>query len=121
MDEHDWASGRMVELVRDVLDRPLRDYRDLVQEVAAVDGDIRVVLHRLRDDDRPHAVRYSLDRLPVGPCTGEVCDTPEQWAIEIAWDLDEAIGTREIERGDRRVEPDGVVLVRWWNNDSWSR
>ena len=111
----------MVELVRNHLALDYFGYRDLVQDVALVDGDVRVVLRRLRDDDRPHAVRYSLRRLPVGPCTGEVCDTPDQWAIEIAWDLEEVIATREIETGDRRVEPDGVVLVRWWKHDSWSR
>ena len=121
MAEHDWRVERLVEMVREHLAHPSFDHRHVVQEVALVDGDVRVVLRRLRDDDRPHGVRYSLERLPVGPCTGEVCDTPDQWAIEVVWDLDEAIGTREIETGDRRVEPDGVVLVRWWNTDSWSR
>lgn len=121
MDEHDWSDERMVGLVRASLTHPSFDYRGLVQEVALVGRDVRVVLHRLRDDDRPHGVRYSLERLPVGPCTGEVCEAPDAWAREIAWDLDEVIATREIEGGDRRIEADGVVLVRWWNSDSWSR
>lgn len=121
MDEDDWRSERMVELVREHLALATFDYRDMVRGVALVDGDARVVLHRLRDDDRPHAVRYSLQRLPVGPWTGEVCETPDQWAVEVAGDLTEVIATREIEQGERRVEPDGVVLVRWWANDSWSR
>ncbi|GAA1475776.1 hypothetical protein GCM10009623_02220 [Nocardioides aestuarii] len=120
MDEHDWGSARMVELVREHLALPFFDARDLVQEVALVDGDVRVVLRRLRDDDRPHAVRYSLQRLPAGPWTGEVCETPEQWAVEVSGDLTEVIATREIEQGERRVEADGVLLVRWWSGDNWS-
>ena len=61
------------------------------------------------------AVRFSLDRMPEGPCTGDVCQTVEDWAEEIDWTLDEELGTRMVQTAERTVADDGVVTLRWRN------
>ena len=121
MTSGEWQDESLVELVRQHLSSPTFEYAGRVREVAVVDGDLRIVLDRIGSDDRPHAVRYSLERLPLGPWTGCDCDTPEEWAAEVRGDLMEVLDTREIESGARRVEADGVIGVRWWRGDSWSR
>lgn len=116
-----WTAGEVLQAVRRHLSTPCFEYRDLISEVGIDGDDIRVVLRKVGTDHRPHGIRYSLSRLPLGPWTGEECESVDQWAIEIAGDLDEVIGTREIETADRRTEPDGVVLLRWWKAENWSR
>jgi len=116
-----WPPQEVVEAVRRHLSTRFFEHRDLIEQVDLVGHDIQVVLREVGSDHRPHAVRYSLAKLPYGPGTGEVCESVDQWAIEIACDLDEAIGTREIESAERRTEPGGLVLPRWWKGKTWSR
>ena len=115
----DWTPEAMRESVRRHLatwpfERPLRFDR-----VDLVEGDVLVVLSGLHTDVL-NGVRFSLAHLPVGPLTGEVCNSVDEWGIEVAIALDEASGTGEMDRAEQRVEPDGVVLLRWWSGDSWS-
>jgi hypothetical protein len=117
--DRDWTPQAVVESVRRHLARARFELPVLVDRVDLVDGDVRVVLSGLRAD-LLHGVRFSLARVPVGPLTGEPCTSVDEWGVEVALALDEAIGTREIERAERRVEPDGVVLLRWWPGGSWS-
>lgn len=117
----EWTPQEIVEVVRRHLASQNFDHRELIDRVDIVNHEIQVVLRRVGVRHGPHAIRYSLARLPVGPCTGEVCDSVDQWAIEVAWDLDEVIGTRAIEAAEQRTEPDGLVLLRWWQGEGWSR
>lgn len=115
----DWTPQAVVESVRRHLGEGVFELPVVVDRVDLVGPDVLVVLSGLHTDVL-HGVRFSLDRVPVGPLTGEVCDSVDEWGAEVAIALDEAIGTREIERAERRTEPDGVVLLRWWPGDSWS-
>jgi hypothetical protein len=81
-----------------------------------LDGDRILVIVGLPETPGRFGVYYSLDCLPHGPNTGEVCDTPEDWAVEVAMDLDEfACGA------DRIPGPGGVMLLRWWSVDTLTR
>ena len=79
-------------------------------------GDEMVVIVRLPGKPGLFGVSYSLASLPYGPNTGEVCDTPEEWAVEIALDLDEFVcGAEPI------AATDGPTPLRWWQGDSITR
>jgi hypothetical protein len=116
-----WTPDKVVESVRRLLASAFFDHRHLIDRVDLVDEDVLVVLRGLLDDDELYGVRFSLAQVPRGPSTGEACDSAEQWAGEVAIDLDEAIGTREIERAEQKAGQDGVVLLRWWPGANWSR
>lgn len=91
---------------------------------ARADVEARRVLVTFRARGCPEqrfGVYYSLDSLPIGPMTGEVCDSAELWAAEIGWDLDELIRTGCLERAERIPGPDDVVLLRWWAGESIER
>jgi hypothetical protein len=76
-------------------------------------GDELVVQFHYRGYTELFAVRFSLDRMPEGPCTGEVCQTVEQWAQEIDLTMDEEIGTQMVQTAERTVADDGVVTLLW--------
>jgi hypothetical protein len=95
-------------------ERPLR-----IERVDLVDGDVLVVLSGLHADVL-NGVRFSLAHVPDGPLTGTVCSSVDEWATEVAIALDEASSTREMDSAEQRVQPDGVVLLRWWPGHSWS-
>lgn len=61
------------------------------------------------------AVRFSLDLMPDGPQTGEVCESLDEWAEEVGWVLDEELNTCMVETAERAVADDGVVILRWRN------
>jgi hypothetical protein len=89
-----------------------------IERVDLVDGDVLVVLSGLHADVL-NGVRFSLAHVPVGPLTGEACNSVDEWATEVALALDEASSTTEMDGAEQRAEPDGVVLLRWWPGDSW--
>ena len=115
-----WPPQAVLESVRRHLatwpfEQPFRIVR-----VDLVDGDVLVVFSGLHADVL-NGVRFSLAHIPVGPLTGEVCNSVDEWASEVAIALDEASSTREMDSAEQRVEPDGVVLLRWWPGDAWAR
>jgi len=118
-----WTHEEVLQAVRRQLATPIFSYRRLVERVDLLDDDVRVVLKHVRADDRLYGIRFSLSNAPYGPSTGEVCESVGDWAIEVAIALDEVIGTGEIDDAESRSETDadGVVLLRWWSGDSWSR
>jgi hypothetical protein len=114
-----WTPQAVLESVRRHLatwrfERPLR-----IDRVDLVDGDVLVVFGGLQADVL-NGVRFSLAHVPVGALTGTVRNSVDEWASEVAIALDEASSTREMDSAERRVEPDGVVLLRWWRVDSWT-
>jgi hypothetical protein len=114
-----WTPQAVMESVRRHLatshfERPLR-----IEQVDLADGDVLVVLSGLHAEVL-HGVRFSLAHVPVGPLTGEVRNSVDEWAGEVAIALDEASSTRQMDSAEQRVEPNGVVLLRWWYGDSWS-
>jgi hypothetical protein len=81
-----------------------------------LDQDKILVILGLPDAPGRFGVYYSLESLPEGPNTGEVCATPEEWAVEVALDLDEfALGASRV------PGPGGVTLLRWWSGSSLAR
>lgn len=119
--DSDWRPCEVLDTVRRHLSSGAFDHKHLIDRVDLVDRDVLVVLRGVLNDDRCYGVRFSLASMPYGPNTGGVCESVERWAREVGWDLDEAIGTREVDHAARRVGPYGVVLLRWWPGDRWSR
>jgi hypothetical protein len=86
-------------------------------ETADLVGDLMLVVvthHGLRVTERL-GVYYSFADLPAGPNTGLDCETPDDWATEVAFDLEEFVAYKTHER---LPGPDGLVIVRWWSADS---
>ena len=71
------------------------------------------VLGRRRHEPGRFAVDYPLTDLPEGPSTGEECDTPDEWAVEVTVDIDEEVDTGGVWRAERSAGPEGAVLLRW--------
>jgi hypothetical protein len=117
-----WSQLQVVQEVRRQLGSPFFSHRQLVERVDLIDDDVRVVLRHVRADDRLYEIRFSLSNAPYGASTGEVCQSVQEWGVEVAVALDEVIGTRDIDDAEVRSEtdPDGIVLLRWWQGESWS-
>lgn len=79
----------------------------------ATDGSDLVIVFRYQRYAELFAVRFSLDRMPEGPQTGEVCASLDDWAEEVDWVLDEELNTCMVETAERTVTDDGLVLLRW--------
>ena len=105
-----WTPDEVLAAVRTSLSssRPLSVW---VFEGADLDGDQVIV--RFMVDARRYGARYSLDDLPAGPNTGIPCATPERWAFEVGWDVDEQVETGGVARAERAEGPDDLVLLRW--------
>jgi len=79
------------------------------------DGSDLVVVLRYEGYPELFAVRFSLDLMPEGPQTGEVCDSLDDWAEEVDWVLDEELNTCMVQTAERTVTEDGLVFLRWRN------
>jgi hypothetical protein len=79
------------------------------------DGSDLVVVFRYAGRSEVFAVRFSLDLMPEGPQTGELCESLEDWAQEVDWVLDEELDTGLVQTAERTVADDGVVVLRWRN------
>jgi len=75
------------------------------------DGDILVTFHWPGEPDRL-GMRFSPSEAPIGPSTGEVCDSPTQWATEVGWVLVEELETGLTSRAPRSVTERGVVELQ---------
>lgn len=114
-----WTDDDLLAAVRRCLSAssPRSPWQFLGAEV--VGRAVRVVF-TLRRDERlgrhepgAFAVDYTLTDLPEGANTGEVCDTPYEWAEEVWLDIEEEVATGGVWRAERSVGPDRVVLLRW--------
>jgi hypothetical protein len=115
----DWTAQAMLGAVRTTLGARRWDPH-LSFEAADPDGDLIlvVVTHQGPRETERLGVCYSLADLSAGPNTGLDCASPNDWAIEVATDLEEFVA---YETNERLPGPDGLVMVRWWPTDSLSR
>ena len=84
---------------------------------ALLDGTDIVVTFHWRDDPQLYGVRFATTEAPEGPSTGEVCETAEEWAQEVALVLMEELDTGLVTRGRRVVSPSGVVELDYRHDD----
>jgi hypothetical protein len=101
-----WSPDEVLAAVRAMLPRGLVAFE-------RADLSRNHVLVVFRVDGQRFGVHYSLSNLPNGPNTGMPCESPEQWAVEIGWDINEQVGTGGVARAERALGPDGLVLLRW--------
>ena len=111
-----WTPERLLELVQARVRRgPDGDGKTPMK--AVLDGSDIVVTFHWRDDPQLYGVRFSASEAPIGPCTGGVCDSVEEWAEEVGWRLMEELDTGLVIRGRRTLIPDGVVELDVRHND----
>ena len=60
-----------------------------------------------------YGVRFPTTGAPDGPSTGEVCETAEEWAQEVALVLMEELDTGLVTRGRRSVSEQGIVELHY--------
>ncbi len=103
-----WDTDRLLaEVQRRVRRGPHSDDQNPMQATLD-DGDILVTFHWPGEADRL-GIRFKPSEAPVGPSTGEVCDSPTEWATEVGWVLMEELDTELTRRAPRTVTASGVV------------
>lgn len=116
-----WGPDEVLTAVRSLLSSATSP-RMWTYECADLDGGRLLLVFRVKagaparpahECETRFAVSYSLADLPYGPNTGTACATPEEWAVEIGWDMDEQIETGGVGRAERAQGQVGVVLLRW--------
>ena len=112
-----WPASDAAAAVRSRFERTSWQARVVAHRPAEVttDGSDLVVTFRYEGHPETFAVRFSLARMPEGPQTGKVCDSPDEWAEEVDWVLDEELNTRMVETAERTVADDGMVTLQWRN------
>ncbi len=80
---------------------------------AALDGSDLLVTFRWPGEPQLLGVRFLVSEAPVGPSTGEMCDSPAEWASEVGWVLMEELDTGLVHRGRRSVTDQGVVELHY--------
>lgn len=112
-----WPADDAASVVHSRFDRTNWEARGVAYRPVEVIADGSDLVVRFRYERHPElfAVRFSLDPMPEGPHTGEVCESLDDWAREVDWVLDEELNTRTVETADRTVTDDGVVALRWRN------
>ena len=104
----DWDRETLRAAVRQTVKRvPAGD--DDVPAQVELDGDDLLVTFRWPGEPRRFGVRFRLSAAPEGPSTGEICESPEEWAWEVSLVLMEELDTGLVKRGRRTVTPNGVV------------
>jgi len=110
-----WTPERLLEEVRarvpwvSVYIHPL-DPQPLKLPVRALpdEDDLLITFHWPGEPDL-FGIRFHPSESPVGPSTGDVCESPEEWADEVAWVLTEELDPRLVNRARRSVTQTGVV------------
>ena len=75
------------------------------------DGDI-LVTFQWPGEAGQLGMRFEPSEAPIGPSTGDVCDSPTEWATEVGWVLMEELQTGLVRRGRRSVTARGVIELR---------
>lgn len=110
-----WAPERLLELVQARVRSGPDDERTPMR--AVLDGTDIVVTFHWRDDPQLYGVRFSTMEAPEGPSTGDVCETAEEWAQEVALVLMEELDTGLVTRGQRVGSPSGMVELDYRHSD----
>jgi len=111
----EWATEHLLAVVQDFVGSGPDDEQTPMQ--ALLDGADILVTFRWRDDPQLYGVRFPTTQTHEGPMTGEVCETAEKWAQEVALVLMEELDTGLVTRGRRVVGPNGVVELDYQHND----
>lgn len=80
---------------------------------ATRDGEDILVTFEWPGESSRLGMRFDVSKAPYGPSTGEVCDSPEDWATEVRWVLMEELETGLTQRAPRTVTRDGVIELDW--------
>lgn len=110
---HPPSRSVLANAVRDFLrNRHAWDHRLTFVDVEEVGDRLLVVVRREPNREEKLGVYYQLSDYPKGPNTGELCATPDEWAQEIAWDLDEFVGAGG-SMAQRSPGPGDVTVLSW--------
>ena len=80
---------------------------------ATLDGSDLLVTFRWPGEPQLLCMRFPVPEAPVGPSTGELCDTPAEWANEVGWVLMEELDTGLARWGRRSVTSHGWVELHY--------
>ncbi len=107
-----WSPDEVLTAVRTRLGLSVNDYSGWTFERADLDDEKVLVIFHV-EDGRRFGVHYDLAEAPNGVNTGEPRDTPDEWADEIVWTMDEQVLTGGLVRAERTTGPDGLTVLRW--------
>ena len=103
-----WDHETLLAVVRRAVPHvPAGDDEVLAQ--VELDRDHLLVTFRWPGEPHVFGIRFPIAEAPDGPSTGEVCDSPEEWAWEVSLVLAEELGTGLVSRGRRTVTSTGLV------------
>lgn len=83
-----------------------------------LDGEDLVATFRWRGEPHLFGIRFPTSKSPISPSTGEVCESPDEWAQEVGLVLMEELDTGLVARGRRAVSPSGIVELDYRHNDA---
>jgi hypothetical protein len=111
-----WTPEQLLEAVQQRVQRvrlgpPSDDDRIPMQ--AEQDGGELLVTFRWPGEPQRLGLRFWTSEAPVGPSTGEICDSPDEWAKEVGWVLMEELDTGLVHRGRRPPTEQGVVELHY--------
>lgn len=107
-----WPAERLVDAVRAAVPTVPGIDGPVPVEVV-LDGDDLLVTFRWPAQADLFGIRFSASESPAGPSTGELCESPEDWASEVGWVLMEELDTGLVFRGRRSVTDRGVVELHY--------
>lgn len=112
-----WPANDAAAAVRSRFDRTDWQARVVAYrpEEVTTEGSNLVVSFRYEGYPELFAVRFSLDSMPKGPQTGEVCESQDDWAEEVDWVLDEELNTCMVQTAERTMTEHGLIILRWRN------
>jgi hypothetical protein len=129
-----WTPAQLLEAVRSgVPSVSVHDDSNLLDAVRAGDGAVStayevpmqfsldgadlVATFRWPGEQHLFGVRFPTSDVPTGPSTGDVCESPDEWAQEVGLVLMEELDTGLVRRGRRALSPSGIVELDHWHND----
>ena len=90
---------------------------DRIPVEVVLDGEDLLVTFSWPGEPHPLGIRFTTTDAPTGPSTGELCETPEEWATEVALVLMEELDTGVVRWGRRTRTPTGVVELDYRRSD----
>lgn len=107
-----WAPEQLLDAVRSVVSSVEAGDGRVPAEVL-LDGEDLLVTFSWPDQPQLFGIRVRPSESPEGPSTGEVCESAEEWAQEVAWVLMEELGTGLVHHGRRTVTTQGIVELHY--------
>ena len=107
-----WPPEQLHDVVRSVVSA-VEAGDEVVPAEVLLDGDDLLVTFAWPGQPHLFGVRFRPSESPEGPSTGEVCESPTEWAHEVALELMEELGTGLVHRARRTVTDQGVVELHY--------